>query len=61
LLPNVFPPERRPWPLINVIGHPSFAVPIGLDTAGLPVGMQIVGAFGADALVLEAGLLPVHG
>lgn len=46
---------------VNVIGHPSLAVPIGLDTTGLPVGMQIIGAFGADALVLEAGLLPVHG
>lgn len=38
----------------NLSGHPALTVPIGFHR-GLPLGMQIVGAKGADARVLAIG------
>src|SRR5262249_49165568 len=39
--------------LANLTGIPGVSVPVGLD-AGLPVGLQLLGAWGADALLLDA-------
>lgn len=41
----------------NMTGVPALSVPCGLSTGGLPVGLQIWGPRGADALVLELGRL----
>jgi aspartyl-tRNA(Asn)/glutamyl-tRNA(Gln) amidotransferase subunit A len=38
----------------NLTQQPAISVPCGLTRAGLPVGLQIVGPFGADRLVLRA-------
>lgn len=38
----------------NVAGMPAANLPVGHDGDGLPIGVQIVGRPGADALVLEA-------
>jgi aspartyl-tRNA(Asn)/glutamyl-tRNA(Gln) amidotransferase subunit A len=38
----------------NLSQQPAASVPCGLTAAGLPVGLQIVGAMHADALVLRA-------
>jgi len=38
----------------NLTGQPAASVPCGLTSAGLPAGLQIVGARHADALVLRA-------
>ena len=38
----------------NITQQPAISVPCGLTRAGLPAGLQIVGAFGRDALVLRA-------
>ncbi len=38
----------------NLTGQPAASVPCGLTQAGLPVGLQVVGARHADALVLRA-------
>jgi aspartyl-tRNA(Asn)/glutamyl-tRNA(Gln) amidotransferase subunit A len=38
----------------NLTTQPAASVPCGLTKAGLPIGLQIVGAIGADALVLRA-------
>ena len=38
----------------NLTGQPAISVPCGFTAAGLPVGLQIVGAMHADALVLRA-------
>ena len=38
----------------NVTGQPAASVPCGRDRDGLPVGLQIVGRRGEDALVLRA-------
>jgi len=38
----------------NLSGHPALTVPIGFHK-GMPLGMQIVGAKGRDALVLQIG------
>ncbi len=40
------------WPF-NVTGQPGASVPIGLDSAGLPIGLQIVGPHGGEADVLR--------
>jgi Asp-tRNA(Asn)/Glu-tRNA(Gln) amidotransferase A subunit family amidase len=39
----------------NVTGQPVLSLPIGTTPAGLPVGLQIAGPLGADALVLALG------
>jgi aspartyl-tRNA(Asn)/glutamyl-tRNA(Gln) amidotransferase subunit A len=38
----------------NLTQQPAASIPCGLTRAGLPIGLQIVGAIGADALVLRA-------
>jgi aspartyl-tRNA(Asn)/glutamyl-tRNA(Gln) amidotransferase subunit A len=39
--------------LANLTGIPAVSVPVGFD-AGLPIGLQLQGAWGADALLLDA-------
>ena len=39
---------------VTLPGHPAVCVPAGLDTAGMPFGVQIVGPRGGDAFVLAA-------
>lgn len=38
----------------NLCGLPAASVPVGTDRSGLPVGLQVVGPRGGDALVLAA-------
>jgi aspartyl-tRNA(Asn)/glutamyl-tRNA(Gln) amidotransferase subunit A len=38
----------------NLTTQPAASVPCGLTKAGLPMGLQIIGAVGADDLVLRA-------
>ncbi len=38
----------------NLTQSPAASIPCGLTRDGLPIGLQIVGAIGADALVLRA-------
>lgn len=38
----------------NLTGHPAASVPCGFTAEGLPVALQIVGRWHADALVLRA-------
>jgi len=37
----------------NISGHPSFTVPCGVNAAGLPVGLQIIGNYFAEAQMLN--------
>ncbi|MGG5808204.1 amidase [Falsiroseomonas sp. CW058] len=37
---------------VTLVGHPAISIPLGLDRAGMPFGLQIVGPRGGDALVL---------
>ena len=37
---------------VTLTGHPAVALPCGLDAAGMPFGLQIVGKRGGDAAVL---------
>jgi aspartyl-tRNA(Asn)/glutamyl-tRNA(Gln) amidotransferase subunit A len=38
----------------NITGQPAITVPCGFTSEGLPIGLQIVGRWHADALVLRA-------
>ena len=40
--------------LITVTGCPAISVPFGRTADGLPVGVQLVAAHGADRFLLEA-------
>jgi Asp-tRNA(Asn)/Glu-tRNA(Gln) amidotransferase A subunit family amidase len=37
---------------VTLTGHPALSLPMGVDSAGMPFGLQIVGPRGGDALVL---------
>jgi amidase len=37
---------------VTTVGHPAISIPVGLDRAGMPFGLQIVGPRGGDAKVL---------
>lgn len=39
----------------NFSGHPTLSLPCGFSTEGLPLGMQLIGAHGAEALLLHVG------
>ncbi|MBS7707752.1 amidase [Chelatococcus asaccharovorans] len=39
----------------NLTGHPALTIRAGFDTAGLPIGLQLVGRHGADEALLAAG------
>ena len=40
---------------INLVGLPSLALPCGFDSAGLPIGMQLIGRPFEEGQVLRAG------
>ena len=51
--PTIF--DRLPFTYpFNLTGQPAATVPCGFTSEGLPVGLQIVGRWHADALVLRA-------
>lgn len=53
-------PRRAWYPYtipFNASGNPAISVPCGWSSDGLPIGLQIVGALGADGLVLRAAAL----
>jgi len=41
----------------NVAGAPAVSLPLGRTTGGLPIGVQVSGAVGADGLLLEVAYL----
>jgi Asp-tRNA(Asn)/Glu-tRNA(Gln) amidotransferase A subunit family amidase len=44
--------------LANLAGLPACAVPVGVDSDGLPLGLQVIGPVGQDELVLDvAGVI----
>ena len=45
--------NARQGVLANLTGVPGVSIPVGLD-GGLPIGLQMLGAWGADALLLDA-------
>ena len=40
-------------PLANIAGIPALGLPRGLDAAGLPLAVQLIGPIGADLLLLD--------
>jgi len=51
--PSIFDRLGFTFPF-NLTGHPAISVPCGFTAEGLPVGLQIVGRWHADALVFRA-------
>jgi amidase len=37
---------------VTLAGHPAVSLPVGLDAAGMPFGLQVIGPRGGDAAVL---------
>jgi len=52
---------RRAWyPYtlpFNMTGNPAISIPCGWDVRGLPMGLQLIGRLGADAMLLRAAAL----
>lgn len=49
-----------PSPAFNVTGQPALAIPTGRDSAGLPLGVQLVGRPGDEAALLRLGAYLEH-
>jgi aspartyl-tRNA(Asn)/glutamyl-tRNA(Gln) amidotransferase subunit A len=51
-------PHWFPWTMpFNMTGHPAISLPSGFDCDGLPIGLQLVGRFRADAELLRVAAL----
>jgi aspartyl-tRNA(Asn)/glutamyl-tRNA(Gln) amidotransferase subunit A len=51
-------PHWFPWTMpFNMTGHPAISLPSGFDRDGLPIGIQLVGRFRADAALLRIAAL----
>jgi aspartyl-tRNA(Asn)/glutamyl-tRNA(Gln) amidotransferase subunit A len=51
-------PHWFPWTMpFNMTGHPAISLPCGFGRDGLPIGLQLVGRFRADAELLHASAL----
>ena len=48
--PSDSPNQTMPW---NVTGHPALSLPTGLNTAGLPLSLQIIGKHFDEPMVLR--------
>ena len=42
--------NTRPW---NVYGLPAISIPCGFSASGLPIGLQIIGAPGAEGIIMS--------
>ena len=40
-------------PVFNATGQPAISLPLAMSASGLPIGIQLVGRFGAEALLLR--------
>jgi aspartyl-tRNA(Asn)/glutamyl-tRNA(Gln) amidotransferase subunit A len=40
---------------INALGYPALSIPCGLSSAGLPIGLQLIGPAFEEALLLRVG------
>ncbi|PON11138.1 amidase, partial [Candidatus Entotheonella serta] len=49
----------HPWGLVsvtyplNLTGHPALSLPCGLTSAGLPIGLQLIGPWHSERRLLE--------
>lgn len=51
-------PHWFPWTMpFNMTGHPAISLPCGFGRDGLPIGLQLVGRFRADAELLRVSAL----
>ncbi|WP_426609939.1 amidase [Bradyrhizobium sp. McL0616] len=51
-------PHWFPWTMpFNMTGHPAISLPCGFGRDGLPIGLQLVGGFRADAELLRVSAL----
>lgn len=51
-------PHWFPWTMLfNMTGHPAVSLPSGFGRDGLPIGLQLVGRFRADAELLRVSAL----
>lgn len=50
---NTWSPLESFLPAFNATGQPAISLPLHMSKDGLPIGMQLVGAFGAESLLLR--------
>jgi amidase len=42
-------------PIFNITGQPALSIPMGISTLGLPIGLQLVGRFAQEHVILALG------
>ena len=50
---EVWSPLESFLPAFNATGQPAISLPLHTSEDGLPIGMQLIGAFGSEALLLR--------
>ena len=50
---SVWSPIESFLPMFNATGQPAISLPLHQSESGLPIGMQLVGAFGSESLLLR--------
>lgn len=50
---SIWSPLESFLPMFNASGQPAITLPLHQSESGLPIGMQLVGAFGSEALLLR--------
>jgi aspartyl-tRNA(Asn)/glutamyl-tRNA(Gln) amidotransferase subunit A len=43
--------------IANLAGVPGISVPVGMHSSGLPIGLQLLGRWGSEAMLLDAAEL----
>ena len=47
-------PNLRQAVIANLAGVPGISIPVGLHSSGLPIGLQLLAAWGEEAALLDA-------
>ncbi|MCZ3386695.1 MAG: hypothetical protein LH630_06960 [Actinomycetia bacterium] len=50
---NIWAPWESFLPVFNATGQPAISLPMHTSESGLPIGMQLVGGFGEESLLLR--------
>lgn len=52
---DIFTSMTRYTRLFSLTGHPALSIPMGLDTQGMPMGLQLASKYYYEPLLIRSG------